>query len=586
MLFSKLFLRCPKTGRIRGLNPKAWPKWTLLLSGIAATVWYLVRVVPKPSRAAYPCQRAAFPIMTGFLVYVGSLAGSVFAYRKARTLFKNKKLLYGMLFLLVSAVSLFVFILNDAQPVSAANPVGTAQGIFPGRVAWVHNPNAAMWRGTGNYWASNVNPQAEYDKAFTAGIECLSGGTDDATSWDRIFRWFNNAHGRAGTGYQAGDTIAIKINQNNDSIPAADVGNRSNANPQSCVAVVRSLVNAGVPQAEIYIGDPSRAVSDNIFNAVHTPYPNVKVVDYFGNNGRALGTAFQTGAFPGGDGGVKNQESLCFYHARYIVNMPLLKGHVGQGITFGSKNFFGVTGITPVWQNNGGHPGNVSLATFMTNANFGGKVVLWCMDAMYPNVNLDGTPNPNWAEAPFNGLPASSFFMSLDGVAEESVSFDFFYQHYAAEVDANSGYAGAHVYMQNAATATPSGGTHEHWNSNALRQYSRNIDPINGLGIELVYINAGTAAVEYADAKAGMPRSLDIAGCEGAAVKITLPRAGEFRLTIYTLAGNKAGEIAGDAGSAGINIVSVKSCGLPPGAYLMRLTSHGAQVVRQVRVVK
>jgi len=58
--------------------------------------------------------------------------------------------------------------------------------------------------------------------------------------------------------------IAIKINQNNSAEPGADHGNAMNANPQTCVAIVASLVKAGVPQADIWIGDPSRAVTDNI----------------------------------------------------------------------------------------------------------------------------------------------------------------------------------------------------------------------------------------------------------------------------------------------------------------------------------
>src|ERR1039457_7292947 len=71
-------------------------------------------------------------------------------------------------------------------------------------------------------WDAAVNPQAEYNKSFTAGIAALSGGKTDADSWDKIFRWFNHVHGRADTGYQAGDMIAIKINQNNSAAPAAD----------------------------------------------------------------------------------------------------------------------------------------------------------------------------------------------------------------------------------------------------------------------------------------------------------------------------------------------------------------------------
>ena len=270
--------------------------------------------------------------------------------------------------------------------------------------------------------------------------------------------------------------IAIKINQNNSDAPAADHGNAMNANPQTCVAVVASLVNAGVPQADIWIGDPSRAVTDNIFNAIHKAFPNVKVVDYFGNNGRVTTTNVD-GVFPNSD--VKNSESACFYNARYIIDQPLLKGHVGRIITFGSKNFYGINGILPNWQDNEKHPGNGALTAYMTNANFGGKVVLWCMDAMYPSPKLDDAPFNGVALAPFNGKQMSSFIMSLDGVAEECVSYDFW--------STISGQPGGTSYINNAANA--GGGVADHWNNSTAKQYAKNLDP-NANGIELVTCTA------------------------------------------------------------------------------------------------
>lgn len=481
-----LFKRCPKTGKIRGINRSAWPKWALFFTGLAACVWYLFRVIPKPSRAAYPCQRATAPLRIGFLIYCAALAGYTLSFTKARSLLRNKKHFRAALCFVVAILLLAAFIANDAHPVWAANPVGVAKGIFPGRVAWVYNPDAANWTGTGNYWDAAVNPQGEYNKSFTAGIAALSGGTNDADSWDRIFRWFNDNRGRAGTGYQPGDRIAIKINQNNSPAPAADHGNGMNANPQTCVAVVASLVNAGVPQADIWIGDPSRAVTDNIFNAIHNAFPTVNVVDYFGNNGRVTSTVVN-GVFPNND--VKNAEAACFYNARYIINQPLLKGHVGQVITFGSKNFYGINGILPDWTQNIGHPGDSALTAYMTNANFGGKVVLWCMDAMYPSPALDGAPFNGVALTPFSGKQMSSFIMSLDGVAEECVSYDFW--------STISGQSGGINYLSNAANA--GAGVADHWNNSTAKQYAKNLNP-NANGIELVWVrpdqnNFGTSSV-------------------------------------------------------------------------------------------
>jgi hypothetical protein len=475
MLFANLFKRCPKTGRIYGLNNSAWPIWSLLFAGLAACAWYLLRVLPKPARAAYPCQRAAAPIRIGFLTYCVALAGYAFSFTRAKALLRNKKHVLAGLCFVAAIVSLSVFMANDARPAFAANPVGAARGIFPGRVAWVYNPNAAKWTGAGNYWDAAVNPQAEYNKSFTAGLAALAGGKTDADSWDKIFRWFNLAHDRAGTGYQAGDRIAIKINQNNSAAPAADHGNAMNANPQTCVAVVASLVNAGVPPADIWIGDPSRAVTDNIFSAIHQAFPDVKVVDYFGNNGRVTTTNVD-GVFPNKD--VKNAESACFYHARYIIDQPLLKGHVGGIITFAAKNFYGINGILPDWQANGGkHPGDNALTAYMTNANFGGKVVLWVMDAMYPSPKLDDAPFNGVALAPFDGKQMSSFIMSLDGVAEECVSYDFW--------STISGQSGGTTYINNAANA--GAGVADHWNNPTAKQYAKNLDP-NANGIELVEV--------------------------------------------------------------------------------------------------
>jgi hypothetical protein len=47
-----------------------------LILGSVALLWFLLRVIPKPSRASYPCQRAAFPLASAFVLWAcGSTAG-------------------------------------------------------------------------------------------------------------------------------------------------------------------------------------------------------------------------------------------------------------------------------------------------------------------------------------------------------------------------------------------------------------------------------------------------------------------------------------------------------------------------------
>ena len=79
------FNTCAKTGRsIRRKRPKRWALWLLPFTGLAALLWFLVRVIPKPSRATYPCQQVAFPLASGFILWLLGLAGSLSALRKAK----------------------------------------------------------------------------------------------------------------------------------------------------------------------------------------------------------------------------------------------------------------------------------------------------------------------------------------------------------------------------------------------------------------------------------------------------------------------------------------------------------------------
>jgi hypothetical protein len=53
-----------------------------ILLGISSTVWFLIRVIPKPQRSNFPCMEAAAPMMSGLVVYLLSLWGTVAAYQR------------------------------------------------------------------------------------------------------------------------------------------------------------------------------------------------------------------------------------------------------------------------------------------------------------------------------------------------------------------------------------------------------------------------------------------------------------------------------------------------------------------------
>ena len=83
---------CPKENEsIERRRPRCWVKWLFPLSGLLALIWFLVRVIPKPSRATYPCQRMAFPMASGFVIWLAGAIASIAAVRKAKRSFAQSR---------------------------------------------------------------------------------------------------------------------------------------------------------------------------------------------------------------------------------------------------------------------------------------------------------------------------------------------------------------------------------------------------------------------------------------------------------------------------------------------------------------
>ena len=97
---------CKKSGRISILDKSLYILFPLL--GLLSLVWFLIRVIPKPSRASYPCMKVAAPFASSFIAYMISLFTSIVFFKTARKKFKQSKMLIGML-LMVAAVTTFTF---------------------------------------------------------------------------------------------------------------------------------------------------------------------------------------------------------------------------------------------------------------------------------------------------------------------------------------------------------------------------------------------------------------------------------------------------------------------------------------------
>jgi uncharacterized protein (DUF362 family) len=500
------------------IDKKAPQKLLFFTTSLLATVWFLVRVIPKPSRATYPCMKVAAPLASSLAVWIFSLAvpaSSLFSYERLsqKRLFKTLLMilaLSGVLFFLATTNQLPSKPVANIVPWFEANkPVGIGKGIHPGRVVWVHDPAVANWDGvTGNWWEDRFNSQPEADKMMSASLISITGEKSVKKAWNALFSSFNETHHGKALGYTSGQKIAVKINENNTSEHANT--NEINASPQMVLALLKRLINDGdVPQENITVFDASRFITDNVFEKCHTIFPYVQFVDNVGGDGR-IKSEYVAGAiaYSADNGNLAKGLTTVVTKADYLINMALFKGHVGQGVTLCAKNWYGCTNIDKDWrknfhnnfdQNKDGKPKYMTFVDFMGHKDLGGKTMLYLIDGTYGCKFVNGVPTFKMQMKPFNNDWPSSIFASQDPVAIDAVCGDLLFAEWPDAPDMTQ----YDMYLQEAALADnpPSGtkydpeqdgstlkslGVFEHWDNADNKQYSGNKNP--GSGIELVYV--------------------------------------------------------------------------------------------------
>ncbi len=382
------------------------------------------------------------------------------------------------------------------------SPLGVPRGVVPGRVTWVHDPAAVTWDGTGSWWTDANNDQSVIDRMVSHSIRGLTNEKNDAQAWSSIFHYFNRSRGRGNFGYKAGEKIAIKANLNN----TKDHGTieRLNSSPHLLLSLVRQLTGPGrVPESSITVFDSSRFIPSSLYDKIHHEFPTVVFVDHIGGNGRVK-AEFKPNAIPFS---VESHNATgldtTVVEAAYLIDAAVLRAHVSTGVTLCAKNLFGATSINPDWHKNAhdGFPPNrdgsasySAFTDFLGHKDLGEKTMLFIIDGLYGNDNVDGPPHRKWKMAPFNDAWPNSIFMSFDGVAIDSVGFDFLISEWPDLPDM----ANADNYLREAALAhdPPSKtvydperdgircrslGVHEHWNNGRDKKYSRNLGKAHGI---------------------------------------------------------------------------------------------------------
>jgi len=545
---------CSRHGKTAGQAPsyierlkQSWLFWLVPVLGLFSLAWFLIRVIPKPSRATYPCQRLAMPLASGFVAWLIGLGGSVVAFRKARGLLRQSRLPLAIACLVAALVFGIVAVTNMPEKVLTAaeqpglSPLGQGQGIHPGRVVWVHDPEATDWKGRGNGhpWQDESTNPAVCEQMVSNTLRSLTGEATDAKAWEALFRYRNKAQGKGDVGYKPGEKIAIKANfvgmigggrcVNRETYAVfQEWEDYMNTSPQLIAALLKQLTQTvGVKQVDITIGDTLCLFANEYYDQLHKQFPDVKYVDCQGTNGRTK-AEFSTVPiyWSNRPEGVKQDYLPTAYtEAAYFINFANLKAHNGAGVTLCAKNHYGSLVRTPPAKGyldlhrsgfNHGVKQYRNLVDLMGHAGTGGKTVLYLIDGLYCGTHTDDRIPRKFASAPFNDDWTSSLFASQDPVAIDSVGFDFL----LVDLPKATSMGGTDDYLHEAALADnpPSGtfydpdhatatkrlaslGVHEHWNNPKDRQYSRNLGKSEG--IELVKVSKIVAPGEKATLLSG-----------------------------------------------------------------------------------
>jgi hypothetical protein len=467
------------------------PRLLFILMGIISTAWFLIRVIPKPSRASYPCMRVAAPVMSGFVVYLLSLGGISLALRKARHFFLRSRYMVSGILVLIAITGLLISDsftppntyaggLEKGGPDDGPNqPMGIGKGIYPGRVVWVWDPKATNEHCVNAYdlfKPENTN-QGVVNRMVVDGIKKLGGSTGLDESWEAIFRYFNSQKKGSSTGYTQGEKIFIKINQGtaNGKLWRKDIQNgfyipealteseeakkgysgTCETYPNVVLEILRELVYVvGIDQKNIAIGDPISHIFGHNYEVWATEFPDVVYVDKtYPIHGRTLIHPTENDLVFYSDQTQSDKLFDIIENADYLINVASLKPHGRAGVSLTAKNHFGSHArrsafhlhyslISPV---SVGKPTNNGYGKYrvqvdlMGSKYLGRNTLLYVVDGLFGGGSVETRVPVKYFMPPFHDDWCNSIFMSQDQVALESVCYDFLrtewngtYEHSAA----------------------------------------------------------------------------------------------------------------------------------------------------------
>lgn len=321
---------------------------TFIILGTLSVLWFLIRVIPKPSRATYPCQRAAFPIASTFVIWLTGTLLSYLSFKKARKVLATRKLVaiglasLGMIMFFLTYVVMpsdnlkakALYILQEQPVLETAYNVETDQLIDP-------QATVAIVRSEQDQ-AEDIDAE-ELETMIRQAVE-MAGGLEDIIS--------------------DGDVVVLKPNIVSFSAPNETLPLTANGmiTDWRVVATVAELVRELNPTGTILVMEGSAGNTEQGYSVMNYNTTSMPDVDEFLAFDQCSGDWMEYDApelssatLPDGEALYPNSKkpynsdeyyyNKTYFEADVVISLPVLKNHETAGITGAVKNL--AIGATP-----------------------------------------------------------------------------------------------------------------------------------------------------------------------------------------------------------------------------------------------
>lgn len=323
--------------RLAVLASKNWVyKPVFIIIGLVSLCWFLFRVVPKPSRASYPCMQTAFPIASTFVLWVIGSFGSIALFRKVPVAIKNRNYLKVAIFTLFGTLLFVLATTMNNDSVVFAKSLYTAEEVLIVKKEYGNTIDQLKVK----------VGVVKSDKALVTDIK-----------YPEILSMVREAVRLAG-GLESlitdGKTVMLKPNLVND-YPNRTIEVNGATTDYRVVQAVVDLVRELNPHGKIIIAEGSGGDAATKTIMTRLKYMEITGVnsvmgleassgnyrDFASDSLVAVNLPDALSKFP--DDLKPNKRRAIYYNKRYfqadvLISIPVLKNHGTAGITGGVKN--------------------------------------------------------------------------------------------------------------------------------------------------------------------------------------------------------------------------------------------------------